>query len=83
MSNSTTVHYINPDQSSKEIKNTAKDIKIFYLKATISILALALATISAILVWRLMASQNDCEKQSTEPEVSFKDQIEIEIVILH
>ena len=83
MSNSTTVHYINPDQSSKEIKNTAKDIKIFYLKATISILALALATVSAILVWRLMASQNDCENQSTEPEVRFKDQIEIEIVISH
>lgn len=70
---STTVHYINPNQPSKEIKNTPKELKIFYLKATIAILTLALATVSAILVWRLVASQDDCDKHSTEPEVSFKD----------
>ena len=72
---STTVHYINPNQTSKEIRTTHKELKIFYLKATIAILTLALATVSAILIWRLVASQNDCDQHSTEPKVCFKDLI--------
>jgi hypothetical protein len=63
---STTVQYINPNQDSKETKNIPKDIKIFYLKATIAILTLAFATVSAILVWRLLESKNDCGEYLTE-----------------
>ena len=59
---STTVQYIIPNSHSNELKNTPKDIKIFYLKATIVILALALATVSAVLVWRLLAHKNGCDE---------------------
>ncbi|CAB4027600.1 Hypothetical predicted protein, partial [Paramuricea clavata] len=75
---STTVQYINPNQDSKEIKNIPKDIRIFYLKATIAILTLAFATVSAILVWRLLESKNNCDEHLTEAsDQDKKDEIPV------
>ena len=73
---STTVQYIIPNSHSNELKNTPKDIKIFYLKATIVILALALATVSAVLVWRLLAHKNGCDEHlAKEPSKDTKNEI--------
>ena len=70
---SMTVQYIRPNPHSNELKNTPKDIKIFYLKATIVILALALATVSAVLVWRLLAHKKGCNEYLEKVSLSFKD----------
>jgi hypothetical protein len=75
---STTVQYINPNPHSNESKNTPKDIRIIYLKATIAILALALAIVSAVLVWRLLAEENDCNEHLAKVSFSF-----IQILVLH
>ena len=66
---STTVQYINPNHDSKETKDSQKDIKVFYLKATIVILTLALATVSGILIWKLLA--NDFEQKAKAVSFEF------------
>ncbi len=79
---STTVQYISPSQDSKESKNTPKDIKILYLKATIAILTLALATVSVVLIWRLLASKNDYDEDLTEVSFTAVTSILVFIIFL-
>ncbi|XP_028397724.1 beta-lactamase-like protein 2 [Dendronephthya gigantea] len=75
---STVVRYVTRDDDSKEsiAKDIPKDIKLFYLKATIAILTLALATVSAILVWKLLVDhETDCIKDVTQiPNEEEKDE---------
>ena len=77
---STTVQYISPSQDSKESKNTPKDIKILYLKATIAILTLA--TVSVVLIWRLLASKNDYDEDLTEVSFTAVTSILVFIIFL-
>ena len=61
----TRVKYLPEVQDGQELKrkHSRNHIQMLYLKTTVVVLGLALATVSALLVWQLLNKKDSCRKQ--------------------